>query len=135
MTRPFVIISFDQRIPGAPNRDSNTGQLSGYSAWGILTLKNVGNSPAFNVSFVLTTNDVQCIKLGHDITIAAHDELIQNPEMCISNTYKQLPDPASYTLYNVAGHVTYSDAYGVHYQDPITVPVQFGGQRVTPNKL
>jgi hypothetical protein len=134
--RPFVIVEYDLKKPGAATVDQTTHAVSFYTAWGIVTIRNVGNSPAYNITYSVMDGNVQCIKLAEPIALASHDSFVMNPATCIIHTYRPNPsEPSSPTLYNVKGHVNYSDGFGQRFDEPVMFAVQMGGDQIFPNKL
>ena len=97
-------------------------------AFGTLLLKNVGNTPAFQVTFDLHDDSASFIKLAGPITIAAHDSVTK------SNWLVEGKHPLQRisSIFNVRGKVDYFNAAGKAYEEPLVVPVQFGGNTLLP---
>jgi hypothetical protein len=134
--RPFLVVEFDQRRIGAASFDTTKQQLSDeYFAWGIITIKNVGGSPAYGVYFKIQDQGIGCVSLSGPVAIAAHDSYVVNPEVCDTKAYKPSADPKGYTMYNVKGTISFRDAYGTEYNEKILIRIQFGGLELWHNRL
>jgi hypothetical protein len=130
--RPFVSVSFEQKRPGNLARNGD-GKPPMALADGILTVKNTGNSPAFGVDFRIDDKKMTCGTVK-PFDIAAHDQFVMNPEDCWEKPALKW-NPATIMTVYVGGSIKYRDSSGTHYDEPITVPINLGGDKVWKNRI